>query len=179
MERDLRELTLDRMLEIGNVEFYERDVDYDRIREGFLDTSIDMELDFDLSKEQELSDMIYDLTIAILKVSDRLVKPLKSIQYFNDEEVTIYFTDGSYTCLNNKIVLKGAYKFFKEIGYNKKYVSINTFKNSTYWEVNLGIDFDYRDKRICCSEFLLEAVIQVIEDNLLDDDDGAIYWVES
>lgn len=174
MERNLRELTLDRMLEIGNVEFYERDVDYDKLEEWYDDMSIDIELDYDLKREQELSDMIYNLTINILKVSDREVKPLKSIQYFDYEGVTIYFTDDSCTYLENDIVLKGVYKDFKEYGYRKKDIYINTFKSSMEWEVGLGSDFDYGDERICCGDFLLQSVIQVIEDNLLDDDEGII-----
>jgi hypothetical protein len=174
MERDLRELTLDRMLEIGNVQFYERDVDYDKLMEWEEDMTIDIELDWNLKREQELSDMIHDLTIDILKVSDREIKPLKSIQYFDYEGVTIYFTDGSYTYLENDIVLKGVRKDFKEYGYRKKDIYINTFKSSMEWEVGLGQDFDYEDIRICCGQFLLESVIQVIENNILDDDDGII-----
>jgi hypothetical protein len=175
MERNLRELTLDRMLEIGNVQFYERDVDYDKLLEWEEDMTIDIELDFNLKREQELSDMIHDLTIDILKVSDREIKPLKSIQYFDYEGVTIYFTDNSYTYLTNDIVLKGVYKFFKELlDYRKKDIYINTFKSSMEWEVGLGQDLDYGDERICCGQFLLESVIQVIENNILDDDDGII-----
>jgi hypothetical protein len=67
MERDLRKLTLDRMLEVGNVQFYERDVDYDKLMEWEEDMTIDIELDWNLKREQELSDMIHDLTIDILK----------------------------------------------------------------------------------------------------------------
>lgn len=169
MERNLRELTLDRMLEIGNVQFYERDVDYDKLMEWYGDMSIDIELDVDLKKEQELSDMIYNLTLNILRVSGNEIKPLKSILYFNYEGVTIYFTDDTRIYIENDIVLKGVYKFFKGYGYNKKDLTINTLKKSRYWEVGLGTDFDYRDIRIHCSEFLLQSAIQVIENNLLSE----------
>ena len=67
MERDLRELTLDRMLEIGIVQFYERDIDYDKMMEWYDDMSIDINLDVKLSKEQELSNMIRTLTLDILR----------------------------------------------------------------------------------------------------------------
>ena len=167
MERDLRELTLDRMLEIGVVYFYERDIDSDKMMKWYDDMSIDIDLEVKLNREQELSDMIHNLTLCILKASGNEIKPLKSIQYSNYEGVVIFFEDGSRTFIANKIVLKGVYKFLKEYGYNKKDLTINTFKSSLYWEVGLGTDFDYGDIRIHCSQFLLESTIQVIEKNLL------------
>ena len=169
MERDLRELTLDRMLEMGIVQFYERDIDCDKMMEWYEDTSIDITLEVELSREQELSNMIHDLTLNILKASGREIKPLKGIQYSNYEGVVIFFEDGSRTFIANEIVLKGIYKFFKGYGYNKKALTINTFKSSLYWEVGLGTDFDCRDIRIHCSQFLLESTIQVIENNLMSE----------
>ena len=169
MERDLRELTLDRMLEMGIVQFYERDINYDKIREWYKDKSIDIDLEVELVTEQELSNMIHDLTLTILIASGNEIKPLKSIQYSNYEGVVIFFEDDSRTFIANKIVLKGVYKFLKEYGYNKKDLTINTFKGSLYWEVGLGTDFDCRDIRIHCSQFLLESTIQVIENNLLSE----------
>ena len=169
MERDLRELTLDRMLEMGIVQFYERDIDYDKMMEWYEDTSIDITLEVELSREQELSNMIHDLTLTILKASGKEIKPLKGIQYSNYAGIVIFFEDGSRTFIENDIVLKGVYKFLKEYGYNKKDLTINTFKSSLYWEVGLGTDFDCRDIRIHCSQFLLESTIQVIENNLLSE----------
>ena len=170
MERNLRELTLDRMLEIGNVQFYEREVDYDKMMKWYEDTSMGISLEVDLSREQELSNEIYNLTIDILSASGNEVKPLKGIQYLNYAGVSIYFEDGSRVFIENDIVLKGVYKYFKGYGYNKKDLTINTFKGSLYWEVGLGTDFDYGDIRIHCSQFLLQSVIQVIENNLMSDD---------
>ena len=167
MERDLRELTLGRMLEIGVVYFYERDINYDKIREWYKDKSIDIDLEVELVTEQELSNMIHDLTLTILIASGNEIKPLKSIQYSNYEGVVIFFEDDSRTFIANKIVLKGVYKFLKEYGYNKKDLTINTFKGSLFWEVGLGTDFNYGDIRIHCSQFLLESTIQVIKNNLL------------
>ena len=169
MERDLRELTLDRMLEMGIVQFYERDIDCDKMMEWYEDTSIDIDLEVELSREQELSNMIHDLTLNILKASGREIKPLKGIQYSNYEGVVVYFNDDTHIYIENDIVLKGVYKFLKEYGYNKKDLTINTFKSSLYWEVGLGTDFDYGDIRIHCSQFLLESTIQVIENNLLSE----------
>ena len=169
MERDLRKLTLDRMLEIGIVYFYERDIDYDKMMEGYEDTSIDIDLEVELSREQKLSNMIHDLTLYILKVSGNEIKSIKSILYSNYGGVVIYFNDGTHIYIENDIVLKGVYKFFKEYGYNKKALTINTFKGSLFWEVGLGTDFDYGDIRIHCSQFLLESTIQVIENNLLSE----------
>ena len=169
MERDLRELTLDRMLEMGIVQFYERDIDCDKMMEWYEDTSIDITLEVELSREQELSNMIHDLTLTILKASGKEIKPLKGIQYSNYAGIVIFFEDGSRTFIENNIVLKGVYKFLKEYGYNKKDLTINTFKSSLYWEVGLGTNFDCRDIRIHCSQFLLESTIQVIENNLLSE----------
>ena len=172
MERDLRKLTLDRMLEIGIVYFYERDIDYDKIMEWYEDTSIDTDitLEVELAREQELSDMIHNLTLCILKASGNEIKPLNHIYYCDYEGVVIHFNDGTHIYIENDIVLKGVYKFLKEYGYNKKDLTINTLKNSLYWEVGLGTDFDYGDSRIHCSQFLLESTIQVIENNLLSDE---------
>ena len=170
MERNLRELTLDRMLEIGNVQFYERDIDYDKMMKWYEDTSMDISLEVALSREQELSNEIYNLTIDILSASGNEIKPLKGIQYLNYAGVSIYFEDGSRVFIDNDIVLKGVYKYFKGYGYNKKDLTINTFKNSLYWEVGLGTDFDYGDIRIHCSQFLLQSTIQVIGNNLLSDE---------
>ena len=169
MERNLRELTLDKMLEMGIVQFYERDIDYDKMMEWYDDMSIDIDLDVKLNREQELSDMIHILTLCILKASGNEIKDLKAILYFNYEGVGIHFTDGTYVYIENDIVLKGVYKFFKGCGYSKKDLTINTLKKSRYWEVGLGTEFDYRDIRICCSEFLLQSAIQVIENNLLSE----------
>jgi hypothetical protein len=63
MERDLRKLTLDRMLEVGVVYFYERDIDYDKIMEWYEDTSIDTDIDL-----EELDAMI-DSSNRVLTVS--------------------------------------------------------------------------------------------------------------
>ena len=167
MERDLRELTLDRMLKMGIVQFYERDIDYDKMMEWYDDMSIDIDLEVKLSREQELSNMIHDLTLTILKVSGNEIKPLKGIQYSNYEGVVIFFEDGSRTFITNDIVLKGVYKDLKEYGYNKKDLTINTFKGSLYWEVGLGTDFNYSDIRIHCTQFLLQSVIQVMKYNLM------------
>ena len=167
MERDLRELTLDRMLEMGIVQFYERDIDYDKMMEWYDDMSIDIDLEVKLSREQELSNMIHDLTLTILKVSGNEIKPLKGIQYSNYEGVVIFFEDGSRTFITNDIVLKGVYKDLKGYGYNKKDLTINTFKGSLYWEVGLGTDFNYSDIRIHCTQFLLQSVIQVMKYNLM------------
>ena len=170
MERNLRELTLDRMLEIGNVQFYEREVDYDKMMKWYEDMSMDIALEVVLNREQELSNEIYNLTIDILTASGNEIKPLKGIQYLNYAGVSVYFEDGSRVFIDNEVVLKGVYKYFKGYGYNKKDLTINTFKNSLYWEVGLGTDFDYGDIRIHCSQFLLQSTIQVIENNLLSDD---------
>ena len=167
MERDLRELTLDRMLEMGIVQFYERDIDYDKMMQWYEDTSIDITLEVELSREQELSNMIHDLTLTILKVSGNEIKPLKGIQYSNYEGVVIFFEDGSRIFIANEIVLKGAYKDLKEYGYNKIDLTINTFIGSLYWEVGLGTDFNYGDIRIHCTQFLLQSVIQVMQCNLM------------
>ena len=167
MERDLRELTLDRMLEMGIVQFYERDIDYDKMMKWYDDMSIDISLEVKLSREQELSNLIHDLTLIILKVSGNKIKPLKSIQYFNYEGVVVFFEDGSRTFIANEIVLKGVYKGLKEYGYNKKDLTINTFKGSLYWEVGLGTDFNYGDIRVHCTQFLLQSVIQVMKYNLM------------
>lgn len=169
MERNLRELTLDRMLEVGVVYFYKRDIDYDKMMKGYDDKSIDIELDTNLSREQELSNMIQNLTLDILKVSGNEDKLLSHILYCNYGGVVIHFNDGSHIYIENDIVLKGVYKYFKRYGYNKKDLTINTFKASLYWEVGLGTDFDYRDLRIHCSQFLLESTIQVIKNNLMSE----------
>ena len=169
MERDLRELTLGRMLEVGIVHFYERDIDYDKMMKWYDDKSINIELDTNLSREQELSNMIHNLTLDILKVSGNEDKPLSYILYSNYGGVVMHFTDGSHIYIENDIVLKGVYKFFKGYGYNKKDLAIKNFKNSYYWEVGLGTDFDYRDLRIHCSQFLLESTIQVIKNNLMSE----------
>ena len=170
MERDLRELTLDRMLEMGIVYFYERDIDYDKMMKWYEDNSIDIDLEVELSREQELSNMIHTLTLEILKASGNEIKPIKSILYSNYGGVVIYFNDDTHIYIENDIVLKGVYKFFKECGYNKKDLTINTFfKSSLYWEVGLGTDFDYGGIRIHYSHFLLESTIQVIKNNLLSE----------
>ena len=180
MERNLRELTLDRMLEIGNVQFYKRDVDYDKMMKWYEDKSIDIELDVDLKREQELSDMIYNLTLDILRVSGNEIKPISYILYSNFGGVGIHFNDDTHIYVENDdddthiyvendIVIKGIYKFFRRYGYTKKDIIIKDYKNSYYWEVGLGTDFDFIDKRIHCSQFLLESAIQVIKNNLMSE----------
>ena len=169
MERDLRELTLDRMLEIGVVYFYERDINYGKIREWYKDKSIDIDLEVELVTEQELSNMIHDLTLEILKASGNEIKPLNHIYYCDYDGVVIHFNDGTHIYIENDIVLKGVYKFFKGCGYNKKDLTINTFKGSKFWEVGIGKDFEFADCRIHCTQFLLDSTIQVIENNLLSE----------
>ena len=169
MERNLRELTLKRMLEVGIVHFYERDIDYDKMMKWYDDKSIDIELDTNLSREQELSNMIQNLTLDILKVSGNGDKPLSYILYCNYGGVVIHFNDGSHIYIENDIVLKGVYKFFRRYGYNKKDLTINAFKKSLYWEVGLGTDFEYGDIRIHCSQFLLKSAIQVMKNNLMSE----------
>ena len=170
MERDLKELTLDRMLEIGVVYFYKRDINYDKMMKWYEDKSIDIDLEVELSKEQELSDMIYDLTLEILKASGNEIKSISHILYCNYGGVVIHFEDATHIYIENDIVLKGVYKYFKRYGYNKKDLTINTFKASLYWEVGLGTDFECEDIRIHCSKFLLQSTIQVMENNLMSDD---------
>ena len=170
MERNLRELTLRRMLEIGIVYFYERDIDYDKMMEWYEDKSIDIDLDTELSREQELSNMIHKLTLHILKASGNEIKPISYILYSNFEGVVIHFNDDTHIYVENDIVIKGIYKFFRRYGYTKKDITIESYKYSHSWEVGLGTDFDYIDKRIHYSQFLLESTILVIENNLLGDE---------
>ena len=167
MERNLRELTLDRMLEMGRVYFYERDINYDKMLEWYEDKSIDIDLEVALDREQRLSNKIHTLALYILKASGNEIKSIQSILYSNYGGVGIYFKDDTYIYIDNKIVLKGVYKFFRRYGYTKKDLTINTFKSSLYWGVGLGTNFDCGDIRIHCSQFLLESTIQVIENNLI------------
>ena len=169
MERNLRELTLKRMLEVGIVHFYERDIDYDKMMKWYDDKSIDIELDTNLSREQELSNMIHNLTLDILKVSGNEDKPLSHILYCNYGGVVIHFKDDTHIYIENDTVLKGVYKYFRRYGYTKKDLAINTFKKSLYWEVGLGTNFDYGDIRIHCSQFLLKSTIQVMKNNLMSE----------
>ena len=170
MGRDLRKLTLDNMLEMGIVYFYERDIDYDTIREGLGDTSINIDFEVELYREQQSSNMIHDLTLEILKASGNEIKPLNYIFYYCNEGIVLNFKDNTHIFIENSIVLKGIYKFFKkEYGLNKKDLTINTLKSSLYWEVGLGKDFEWEDIRISCSQFLLDSTIQVIENNLMSE----------
>src|SRR5574344_1700654 len=104
MERNLRELTLRRMLEIGIVHFYERDVDYNKMMKWYEDKSIDIDLDTELSREQELSNMIHKLTLYILKASGNEIKPISYILYSNYVGVVIHFTDGTHIYIKNDLV---------------------------------------------------------------------------
>ena len=171
MGRDLKILTLDNMLEMGIVYFYERDIDYDTIREGLGDTSINIDFEVELCREQQSSDMIHDLTLEILKASGNEIKPLNYIFYYCNEGIVLNFKDNTDIFIENDIVLKGIYKFFKkEYGLNKKDLTINTLKGTQFWEVGIGTDFDCDDIRINCCQFLLEATFFTIDNNLMCDE---------
>ena len=170
MGRDLRKLTLDNMLEMGIVYFYERDIDYDTIREGLGDTSINIDFEVELYREQQSSDMIHDLTLEILKASGNEIKPLNYIFYYCNEGIVLNFKDNTHIFIENDIVLKGIYKFFRRYGYNKKDLTINTLKGTQFWEVGIGTDFDCDDIRINFSQFLLEATFLTIDNNLMIDE---------
>ena len=171
MGRDLRILTLDNMLEMGIVYFYERDIDYDIIRDGLGDTSINIDFEVELYREQQSSNMIHDLTLEILKASGNEIKPLNYIFYYCNEGIVLNFKDNTHISIENDVVLKGIYKFFKkEYGLNKKDLTINTLKGTQFWEVGIGTDFDCDDIRINCCQFLLEATFLTIDNNLMIDD---------
>ena len=65
MERNLKELTLDKMIKYGYIEFYRRDIDFDRIREGYFSKG-DVTNEVLLLEEQILSDKIYSLLECIV-----------------------------------------------------------------------------------------------------------------
>ena len=113
MERNLRELTLDRMLEIGIVHFYERDVDYDKMMKWYEDMSIDIELDVYLSREQELSNMIEAIELEEKKYFDSL-DPIeqKLLTYHNQSSIpkaTLLFNaikEGVFDDMKNKALIE-------------------------------------------------------------------------
>ena len=57
MERNLRELTLDKMISYGYIEFYRRDINFGTIREGYYSKG-DVTNEILLLEEQILSDKI-------------------------------------------------------------------------------------------------------------------------
>lgn len=163
MERNLKELTLDKMIKYGYIEFYQRDINFDKIREGYYSKG-DVTTEILLVEEQILSDKIYTLLECIV---GETIKEIKMVRFDYHLGIKIYYSDGVEDVIDNIDLVKGAYKYFKREGINKGEVSIKQSKHSHYWEVGIGKDFEFGDCRISCKEFLLEAIIVVTKNNLI------------
>ena len=163
MERDLKELTLDKMINYGYIEFYRRDIDFDRIREGYFSKG-DVTGEVLLLEEQILSDKIYSLLEHIV---GETILDIRMVRFDYHLGIKIYYSDGTEDVIDNVDLVRGAYKYFKQEGINKGDVHIKQSKYSHYWEVGIGKDFDFGDCRVSCKEFLLEAIIVVTRDNLI------------
>lgn len=165
MERDLKELTLDKMLNHCYIEFYNREINYDIIRRAYL-SEVDARAEVQLLEEQMLSDRIYKL------LEFTIGKPLKEInqvRFYHSFGLRILYSDTSKVTVTNEELIQGIYKYFKYEGINKGDVLIKQSKYSYYWEVGIGKDFDYDDvgSRIFCCKYLLESVINIIRYNLI------------
>ena len=163
MERDLRELTLDKMIKYGYLEFYQRDINFDIIREGYYSKG-DVTNEILLIEEQILNDKIYTLLECIV---GETVKEIKMVRFDYHLGIKICYSDGVEDAIAIVDLVKGAYKYFKREGINKGEVLIKQSKYSHYWEVGIGKDFEFGDCRISCKEFLLEAIIVVTRNNLI------------
>ena len=163
MKRNLRELTIDKMIKYGYIEFYQRDINFDIIREGYYSKG-DVSNEILLLEEQILSDKIYTLLECI--VGETTVD-IKMVRFDYHLGIKIYYSNGVEDVIDNVDLVKGAYKYFKREGINKGEVSIKQSKYSHYWEVGIGKDFEFGDCRITCKEFLLEAIIVITRDNLI------------
>lgn len=163
MERNLKELTLDKMIKYSYIEFYPRDIDFDIIRNGYFSKG-DVTSEVLLLEEQILSDKIYSLLEYL--VGETIVD-IKMVRFDYHLGIKIYYSDGTEDVIDNVDLIKGAYTYFKKEGINKGDVHIKQSKYSHYWEVGIGKDFDFGDCRISCKEFLLEAIIEVTRNNLI------------
>lgn len=163
MERNLKELTLDKMIKYGYIEFYQRDIDFDIIRNGYFSKG-DVTSEVLLLEEQILSDKIYSLLEYL--VGETIVD-IKMVRFDYHLGIKIYYSDGTEDIIDNVDLIRGAYTYFKKEGINKGDVHIKQSKYSRYWEVGLGKDFEFGDCRISCKEFLLEAIIEVTRNNLI------------
>src|SRR5574344_64358 len=163
MERDLRTLTLDKMINYGYIEFYLRDIDFDKIREGYFSKG-DVTSEVLLLEEQILSDKIYSLLECIV---GETILDIRMVRFDYHLGIKIYYSDGTEDVIDNVDLVRGAYKYFKQEGINKGEVHIKQSKYSHYWEVGIGKDFDFGDCRVSCKEFLLEAIIVVTRNNLI------------
>ena len=165
MERNLKELTLDKMLNHCYIEFYNREINYDIIRRAYL-SEVDARAEVQLLEEQMLSDRIYKL------LEFTIGKPLEDIRYVRFDSplgLRILYSDNTEINVSNEELKQGIYKYFKYEGINKGGVLIKQSKYSYYWEVGIGKDFDYDDvgSRIFCCKYLLESVINIIRYNLV------------
>ena len=163
MKRNLRELTIDKMIKYGYIEFYQRDINFDIIREGYHSKG-DVSNEVLLLEEQIVSDKIYNLLECI--VGETTIN-IKMVRFDYHLGIKIYYSNGVEDAIDNVDLVKGAYKYFKREGINKGEVSIKQSKYSHYWEVGIGKDFEFGDCRITCKEFLLEAIIVITRDNLI------------
>lgn len=163
MERNLKELTLDKMIKYDYIEFYQRDIDFDIIRNGYFSKG-DVTSEVLLLEEQILNDKIYTLLECIV---GKTIVDIKMVRFDYHLGIKIYYSDGIEDIIDNVDLIKGAYKYFKKEGINKGEVYIKQSKYSRYWEVGLGKDFEFGDCRISCKEFLLEAIIEVTRNNLI------------
>ena len=163
MKRNLRELTIDKMIKYGYIEFYQRDINFDIIREGYYSEG-DVSNEVLLLEEQILSDKIYTLLECIVGETNIEIKMVRFDYHLG---IKIYYSNGVEDVIDNADLVRGAYKYFKREGINKGEVSIKQSKYSHYWEVGIGKDFEFGDCRITCKEFLLEAIIVITRDNLI------------
>ena len=163
MKRNLRELTIDKMIKYGYIVFYQRDINFDIIRERYHSKG-DASNEVLLLEEQILSDKIYTLLECI--VGETTID-IKTVRFDYHLGIKIYYSNGTEYFIDNVDLIRSAYKYFKQEGINKGDVHIKQSKYSHYWDVGIGKDFDFGDCRVSCKEFLLEAIIVVTRNNLI------------
>lgn len=142
MERDLKVVTTREMIKASLIEFYERDIDWDKFETYDYDNiSFD---EFALKEDELYSRNLKDI------ISEMIEGRTPNVVWFDNPEVIQVFVDKEEIKIPTNIVEKQFRKYLKEKGFNNKNYILKQSKVTNFWEIRL-IGTKYKEFNIVMS----------------------------
>ena len=156
-ERDLKEMTLDRMIELGTIDFYLRDIDTKSIDESAEVINI---VEMQLQDEQDVSNYIQGMLEFGLEKYFNIVEDIVSVNFASREYSRVELKSGSKIGIDDTLLLKILKGYLKEIGRDAEVLKKYTTKLCRNTELLYIIKDDYRwDKEFKYGEYNLFTCI--------------------
>lgn len=124
-ERDLKEMTLDGMIKIGCIDFYQRDIDEASIHESATELNIDERL---LQEEQLISNYIQNLLEFGLKKYFNEESKVRLVRFSGKDYTKVELDNGESIGIEDKVMLKIIKGYLRSICMDAEVLKMYTSK---------------------------------------------------